>query len=154
MRSRGEGISLVRFAVALILLVSTLGIDCIKRGPFGEEELETEDHTFLIELKNTTRVPVAFREVDTNSGFIVGGTESGFIRRTAVPGEVFRYAASLGLFVSDTIGCTYQPPSETTPTRRVEWDGNDIRCAFWEIVPDHQSDLLESSSVEHLLDGL
>lgn len=124
--------AVIRAFVATVCAFCVLGIDCIKRGPFGEEEMDIEDHTFLIELMNTTRIPVAFREVDTNSGFIVEGTDSGFIRRTAMPGQVLRYAASLGLFVSDTIGCTYHPPSEVTPTRRVEWDGNDIRCFFWE----------------------
>jgi hypothetical protein len=127
-----RGIPILRIGIAAVFLISMLGIDCIKRGPFGEEEQDIEDHTFLIELKNTTRVSVTFREVDTDLGFIVEGTDSGFIRRMGQPGQVFRYTARLGFFGSDTIGCTYHPPSETTPMRRVEWDGNDIRCAFWE----------------------
>jgi hypothetical protein len=122
----------LRAAVMGTLLFSVLGIDCIKRGPFGAEEQNTEDHTFLIELKNTTRVPVAFKETGTNLSFIVQGTDEGFIRRTAEPGQVLRFAASLEFFVSDPVSCTYFPPSETTPIRRVEWNGNDLRCHFWD----------------------
>lgn len=123
---------ITRVVIGVLLFGSTLGIDCIKRGPFGEEVTDVEDHTFLIELKNNTGVPVTFREVDTNSGFIVGGSDAGFIRRSATPEQVFRFAARPGNFVSDTIGCTYHPPSDSKPTRRVEWDGTVIRCHFWE----------------------
>lgn len=101
-------------------------------GPFGGGE-GVEDHRFLIDLRNVSLDSVTFGVVDEDSGFEVQGLDTTTIQRRVDPGRDLMFEARVAETAPpQTIACRYEPPSDVTPRRQIQWDGATLRCLHWE----------------------
>jgi hypothetical protein len=113
--------------IAFVLLLSACDW-----GPFGSEDA-TEDHRFLIDLRNISISPVTIRIAGEPAGFVVQGISVTTIQRSAEPGHDLVFEALLEGLTSPVhaVSCRYSPPSDGSPRRRVSWNGAELQCLSW-----------------------
>jgi hypothetical protein len=100
-------------------------------GLFGSDEVE--DHRFLVDLRNISLGPVTLKLADEPEGFLIQGTSVTTIQRSAQPGAELVFEAIVGEdFLAQAVSCRYTPPSDSSPRRRVSWDGADLLCLNWD----------------------
>jgi hypothetical protein len=121
----------MRSAVLTIGICALTAAGC-DAGPFGSDD-GAEDHRFLIDLRNISIEPVTLRLAGEVEGFVVQGISVVTIQRRAEPGEDLVFEALVdGSVLVQTAVCRYTPPSDTTPRRRISWDGAALECLNWE----------------------
>jgi hypothetical protein len=100
-------------------------------GPLGSDEVE--DHRFLVDLRNISLGPVTIKLADEPEGFLIQGISVTTIQRSAEPGSELVFEAIVGEdFLAQSVACRYNPPSDTSPRRRVSWNGADLQCLSWD----------------------
>ena len=100
-------------------------------GLFGSDEVE--DHRFLVDLRNVSLGPVTIKLANEPEGFVIQGVSVTTIQRSAEPGEELAFEAIVGEdFLAQTVFCRYTPPSDSSPRRRVSWNGADLLCLNWD----------------------
>jgi hypothetical protein len=100
-------------------------------GLFGSDEVE--DHRFLVDLRNVSLAPVTIKLANEPEGFVIQGVSVTTIQRSATPGAELAFEAIVGEdFLAQTVSCRYTPPSDTSPRRRVSWNGADLLCLNWD----------------------